>query len=270
MPGVNPIRTYPDETRKKAKGPIRQEPQVIERYRHWLHDLDCQMQDRAEDAVSESIAKKEFFNRVDIFDQFRDKSKAMRQKWREFKQESSSMKQGSIRHPREEIKNHAHLPINYDQLILSVLSTSNKIEQNQVSRPSMKASKRKPAWARTENENELEQEKEIEGLVDFMDNFDAREYVEDVEVKSILANIQEKVKEHEASIRSEIKKKGLSETHSNFRVSSSKAENKNDINPFSGIQNNSNDRSKKGVAHPMPFRPSTSDPRKSMMEVIST
>jgi hypothetical protein len=67
MPGVNPIKKYPDEIRKMSKGPVLNEPPVTDKYKAWLQDLDQQMQDRAEEAVAEEISQKEFLHKVGLF-----------------------------------------------------------------------------------------------------------------------------------------------------------------------------------------------------------
>jgi hypothetical protein len=47
-----------------SKGPVQVDISIPEKYKAWLHDLDNQMQERAEEAVTDSISQKEFFHRV--------------------------------------------------------------------------------------------------------------------------------------------------------------------------------------------------------------
>ena len=55
----------------------------------------------------------------------------------------------------------------------------------------------KPAWAKTEAEVKGEEEEEDEDVLDFMDNFDFKDFLRDVEVKHILSDMKSRVQELE-------------------------------------------------------------------------
>lgn len=86
-------------------------------------------------------------------------------------------------------------PIDYDKLIDDVLYSENYLEATQIRRPEIIAKRKKPAWAKTEKENQIDEEEQIDDLVEFMDNFDPKSYIEDVEVKSLIENIMERVEQ---------------------------------------------------------------------------
>ncbi len=53
--------------------------------------------------------------------------------------------------------------------------------------------KSKPAWAMTSEEKQEVDDAELDGLLDFMDNFDAEKYAQDVEVREMLATLKDRV-----------------------------------------------------------------------------
>lgn len=55
--------------------------------------------------------------------------------------------------------------------------------------------KQKPEWAMSQAEQEKAQDEEISDLLDFMDNFDAKQYAEDIEVKSMMEALKTRVTE---------------------------------------------------------------------------
>lgn len=201
--------------------------------------------------------------------QFRDQSKVMRQKWREFKEEFSSVQHASIKASEADLKEKAHLPIDYDKLIHSVLATNSIVEKNEANKPSIVVSKKKPAWARTEEENAREEDKQIDELVDFMDNFDAKEFVEDVEVKTILSNLQHKI----AELQQEANPRNLAHSTSHAQIRNrphtAHVGYKNETNPFaSDIVDSS--RSKRSFrVESKPSRPVTGHARAQQPNVSS-
>lgn len=66
---------------------------------------------------------------------------------------------------------------------------------SKASRPQSKALKQKPAWARTEKQQEQDKEEEIDDLLEFAYDLDYEKYLEDYEVRQALALIKDRVKE---------------------------------------------------------------------------
>jgi hypothetical protein len=60
-------------------------------------------------------------------------------------------------------------------------------------KPAKKAAKQKPAWAKTEQQLNKEQEDEIDDLIEFAYDLDYEKYMEDLEVRQALALIKERV-----------------------------------------------------------------------------
>lgn len=70
----------------------------------------------------------------------------------------------------------------------------------------------KPAWARSEEENDLAEEEEIESLLDFATTLDYDRYIEDLEIREALKLVQDRVDQLEridASLASEADKAKL-------------------------------------------------------------
>lgn len=57
----------------------------------------------------------------------------------------------------------------------------------------MKKKDKRPAWALSQKENENFEEEEDEELIDFMDNLNFEEYIEDLEVKNMLETLKKKI-----------------------------------------------------------------------------
>jgi hypothetical protein len=193
----------------------------------------------------------------------------MRQKWRDFKEGYKSVQNSSVRQSTNDIKKQANLPINYDELIRDVLSTANLVEKNQTKRPSMQTNKKKPAWARTEEENQMEEDRELDDLVNFMDHFDAREYVEDVEVNSILRELKHKVADHADVSTQKTTLNRKSEAYVGYRPDSVQNWNKNEVNPFVSESSKIVSQKKLRTLKVESSRPMTADLRKMKPEVLS-
>lgn len=199
--------------------------------------------------------------------QFRENSKAMRQKWRDFKEEYKSAKKTSFHQSQFDIKKQANLPINYDQLIKEVLTTANSIEKTHMKRPSIKSNKVKPAWARTEEENDQEEERELDDLVHFMDQFDAREYVEDIEVKNILSQLQHQIEGKPSFSKPTGASIKRSESYVGYRPETSDNKLRKDTNPFQFDSSLAGAESKKVANKPESSRPLTTNPKKMKPDV---
>jgi hypothetical protein len=87
-------------------------------------------------------------------------------------------------------------------LINDVLYSENYLEATQSRRPEIVTKRKKPAWARTEEENQKDEEEQIDDLVDFIDNFDPKSYIEDVEVKTLIENIMTRVSQVKSTVSS--------------------------------------------------------------------
>lgn len=61
-----------------------------------------------------------------------------------------------------------------------------------------KSKGQKPAWAKTENQQVKDEEKEIDDLIEFAYELDYEKYVEDQEIKQALALIKHRVKDLKA------------------------------------------------------------------------
>ena len=73
--------------------------------------------------------------------------------------------------------------------------TQPTINQNiDADKPTFKK-KAKPAWAMTAAEHDAVEDKEVDDLLDFMDQFDAQKYAQDVEVREMMANLKDRVGE---------------------------------------------------------------------------
>jgi len=66
---------------------------------------------------------------------------------------------------------------------------------SQKNKASRKGERKKPAWAKTEEQLKKEQEDEIDDLIEFAYDLDYEKYVEDLEVRQALALIKERVDE---------------------------------------------------------------------------
>lgn len=64
--GVNPIRKYPQDIRKTAVRPVAVQLDASACHKQWVNYLDCEMQDRAEQALENEIEQKAFFKRVNF------------------------------------------------------------------------------------------------------------------------------------------------------------------------------------------------------------
>lgn len=71
----------------------------------------------------------------------------------------------------------------------------NEEQYSQKSKASKKADKKKPAWAKTEQQLKQEEEEEIDDLIEFAYDLDYEKYMEDLEVRQALALIKERVEE---------------------------------------------------------------------------
>ena len=71
----------------------------------------------------------------------------------------------------------------------------NEEQYSQKSKASKKADKKKPAWAKTEQQLKQEEDEEIDDLIEFAYDLDYEKYMEDLEVRQALALIKERVEE---------------------------------------------------------------------------
>lgn len=71
----------------------------------------------------------------------------------------------------------------------------NEEQYSNKAKPAKKAAKQKPAWAKTEEQLNKEQEDEIDDLIEFAYDLDYEKYMEDLEVRQALALIKERVLE---------------------------------------------------------------------------
>ena len=113
----------------------------------------------------------------------------MRQKWKRYKAHIAAQESGY-----QGMSSNSHLPIDYNQMISQVIQTSNQIERDTIAKPKPKSSgNTRPAWALTYKQADEMEEKQVNNLLEFMDNFDVNEYAEDVEVRSIVSHIMDRV-----------------------------------------------------------------------------
>jgi hypothetical protein len=165
------------------------------------------------------------------------------------------------------LRKQANLPINYDELIKEVLTTANSIEKNHTKRPSIKTGKVKPAWARTEEENNQQEEREVDELIDFMDQFDARMYVEDIEVKNILSQLHHKIEGKDDGSKSKSSANRRSESQIGYRPEHSSYNPANQTNPFAPETSFTGLESKKTKKTQESSRPLSTNPQKLKSDV---
>ena len=125
------------------------------------------------------------------FKTFRDQTALQRKKIKTLKTD----KPGDSNEPAEYTS-----PAKEEQKIIAELTKEN-LERNderysqKQSKQGKRADKKKPAWAKTENQLKKEQEDEIDDLIEFAYDLDYEKYMEDLEVRQALALIRERVGE---------------------------------------------------------------------------
>lgn len=170
---------------------------------------------------------------------FREKSKADRQKWREFKKEYTGIQKSSISKSTANLRNKPCSPIDYNQLITDILCNENYLEASEIRRPEVVVKRKKPAWAMTEEENQQHEDEDIDELVGFMENFNPKSFIEDVEVKNLIEDIKHRVEQLKAPpAHSKLPKNSSSKftIHTHQRPKSRQEQvqtkNINGVNPF--------------------------------------
>jgi hypothetical protein len=89
--------------------------------------------------------------------------------------------------------------IDYNRLIKEVMEHSNVLEKNKRTKQGLvkgrSSATLQPAWTKTQQQVDREEEREADELIDFMQDFDYKEFEEDVEVKMILHDIKSRIEE---------------------------------------------------------------------------
>ena len=131
------------------------------------------------------------------------RAKMRRQKQMEKFEERRSMKRSQVTTSRAESNSES---IDFDSMITGVVKEVDHIGRMKISRPKIKKNqKKKPAWAQSSVQLEQENKEEENDLLDYMDNLDYDKFIGDMEVKTIVSMLKEKVQEMEKL--KELKKK---------------------------------------------------------------
>jgi hypothetical protein len=68
-----------------------------------------------------------------------------------------------------------------------------KLRENERKRNAKSTRDKKPSWARTQEDNEHAEEEELTELLDFTSGLDFETYIDDLEVRTLLQNMKERI-----------------------------------------------------------------------------
>lgn len=181
--GLNPTKKIVVVPKKKKDN-----NSILVRHKRFLKMLqEKKLIEKLEDENKEAETKKKF-------DSIRDQTAKQRQKIKDLKTDepNNNTKEiaPAVEEPVEEKKTLGKLT--KENLAKNDEHYSQK--QTKAAAPK-KSSKAKPAWAKTEEQLQKEQEDEIDDLIEFAYDLDYEKYMEDLEVRQALALIKERVNE---------------------------------------------------------------------------
>ena len=179
-PGIG----VPSENRKKVKRPKKET--VLTKHRRWLADLQ-KTKDKLEAKYVDDMMKKE-----ETKEKFQSQEKMMRLMSKDL------------------LQNKVDLDSKGDK---DVAPTSPGIEEKKVATPPASKKSNKPAWALTEDkaadiadakdDDFFNMGGDDEGLLDFANNIDFNEVIQDIEVKSLIKKLKEKITTLEKDVKNE-------------------------------------------------------------------
>ena len=188
-PGIG----VPAESRKKVKRPKKET--VLTKHRRWLAELQ-KTKDKLEAKYVDDMVKKEQRK-----DNFQSQEKMMRLMSKDLlhsnNEGAKDDKGGEPVSPGVEEKKVADSPISDSKAVVPTLTMGKKVN--------------KPAWAMTEDKAEGKDDDDLmmgmgeddEGLLDFASNLDFNEVIQDIEVKSLMKKLKEKINALEKDVKNE-------------------------------------------------------------------
>lgn len=132
-------------------------------------------------------------NKQETFQKLRDQTAKQRQKIKELKTDSQNKEQ-TPSPQRNTLFDTKPEPQSIVKLTKENLQKNDE-EYSNKNKATKKATKAKPAWAKTEEQLKKEQDNEIDDLIEFAYDLDYEKYMEDLEVRQAIALIKERVAE---------------------------------------------------------------------------
>jgi len=182
--GINPVKRVQNHVHKKKVNP------ALSRHRQWLEDFKMKMREKRIDEEYRSRQDKEKFERIR---EYASVNRGKSQEAVEEVQYNASEFEAPVKPKTSQAvrRNEVTIAENVQQ------EQSSPVREDKPTKPALKKKEKdlKPKWAYTEKQLEDEEEGDLNELLAFTNNLDYDQYINDLEVKSMVTALKKRIDE---------------------------------------------------------------------------
>jgi len=180
--GINPVKRVHNHVHKKKVNP------ALLRHRQWLQDFKMKMREKRNEEEHRSRQDKEKFERI------REYASVNRGKSQEAIEETHNTSEFE-----SPVKPKTSQAVRRNEVENAQQEQSSPVrkQEDKPTKPALKKKEKdlKPKWAYTEKQLEDEEEGDLDDLLAFTNNLDYDKYINDLEVKSMVAALKKRIDE---------------------------------------------------------------------------
>jgi hypothetical protein len=183
--GVNPVKRVHNHVHKRKANP------ALSRHRQWLEDFKMKMREKRSEEEYRNRQDKEKFERI------REYASVNRGKSQEAIEETQNVYE--IESP---VKPKTSQAVRRNEVTIAENAQQEQIsparkQEDKPTKPALKKKEKdlKPKWAYTEKQVEDEEEGDLDDLLAFTNNLDYDKYINDLEVKGMVAALKKRIDE---------------------------------------------------------------------------